>query len=118
MFPLYKQELKQLARGYSSPVLALFGVFAGAVIGFGVSWATASFSDPRAEMKIAVGFYVSIAMTLITASLSIRDWYVARQIVKDIEKETIEVDVLGRCLMWLPETGVRYRNTSFQKWSP
>jgi hypothetical protein len=93
VFPLYKNELKQLARGYASPVLVLFGVFAGGAFGFGISWCTATFSDPKAEMKIMVGFYVSLAMTALTFALSVRDWYDARQIVGDIEKETVEIEV-------------------------
>ena len=35
VYPLFKHELKQLAKGYSSPALALFGFFGGAAIAFG-----------------------------------------------------------------------------------
>lgn len=91
VYPLLKQEIKQLANGYASPALALFGAFFGAAIAFGITWYTVPMPDVHLEMKIVTGFWVALGLSVLSAAKAVKDWIDARRILNDIEKETVEV---------------------------
>jgi uncharacterized membrane protein YjfL (UPF0719 family) len=93
MYPLLKQEVDQLKGGYTSPALALLGIFLGAAIAFAVTVATVSLPAPM-DRKFTDFAYLSFGLAIICTVRCISDWIKANKIVSNIEKETVEISVI------------------------
>jgi len=93
MYPLLKQEVDQLKAGYTSPALGLLGMFLGAALAFGLTCITVTLT-PQMDRRLTDFAYLSSGLAIICVVRVVSDWMKANKIVSNIEKETIEVDVI------------------------
>src|SRR5271166_5381222 len=94
VYPLLKQELRQLAAGYSSPALALCGIFIGAAVGFVITDLTVTTLTPQMANRFADFTFLSVGLAAVSGVRAFFDWRKSCRIIADIEKETVEVDVI------------------------
>jgi len=93
MYPLLKQELDQLKAGYTSPSLALLGIFLGAGLACFLTHISATLPATLDRWLIDVSL-ISAGLSIICAFRALVEWNNARKIVNSIQRETVEVNVL------------------------
>jgi hypothetical protein len=93
MYPLLKQEVDQLKAGYTSPAMALFGIFLGSGLAFALTRASTTL-PPLLDARFLDFAYLSFGLALICAVRAGIEWWKATQIVANIEKETVEVSIV------------------------
>jgi hypothetical protein len=97
MYPLLKQEIDRLMRGYGSPCLGLFGAFGGAFVSLLITDLTANIDEPAKRYFIDSTVMTGCA-AFVFFLLAVREWWEARRIVADLKKEIVEIEVVQKGL--------------------
>jgi hypothetical protein len=93
MYPVFEHELKTLARGYSSPHLALASLTFGAWLTMIVTTSTVTSLPETFAIRFFVGKLVSGVFTVYFGIMAWREWSEARQFIANLRKETVEAVV-------------------------
>jgi hypothetical protein len=89
MYSVCDYEMDTFAAGYSSPAIALFGVFFGAAFALWLTFATVTLAEPAAT-RIFVLAWLSTGLTILALIQAIRDWRGCKRLIKQITTEKVE----------------------------
>jgi hypothetical protein len=93
MLLLLKQEVDRLVAGYSSPCLGLFGLFCGAFLALLIADIVAGLVEPTKRYFVDATIITGAGMVIFLWFAG-REWWNARKVVADLEKEKgLEFDV-------------------------
>jgi hypothetical protein len=93
MLLLLKQEVNRLVAGYSSPCLGLLGLFFGAFLALLIADIAAGLVEPTKRYFVDATI-ITGAGTIVFLWFAGREWWNARKVVADLEKEKgLEFDV-------------------------
>lgn len=93
MLLLLKQEVDRLVAGYSSPCLGLFGLFFGAFVALLIADIVGGLGEPTKRYFVDATV-ITGAFAVVFFWLAAREWWNARKVVADLEREKgLEFDV-------------------------
>jgi hypothetical protein len=89
MYSLQKHEVDSLKAGYTSPCLALFGLFAGAALTLWLTYWTVTVTESVSN-KLFFSALSTSGLAVICLAFSIREWCAANRIIQTVMSETVE----------------------------
>jgi hypothetical protein len=93
MYPMLDQEVRMLKAGYTSPHLTLFGICLGAFISALITLLTVTSLSARAHVSFFSVAILTGILAVYFCWMAIRHWKNANDMVKQLDKETVEVVV-------------------------
>jgi hypothetical protein len=95
MWLITNQELRQLRGGYSSPALTFLGLCLGAFCSLSIAVCVGGLTD-TIKRYFVDAMQLSALLTLLFGWLAARDWCNARNIISELQRETVDIDALQK----------------------
>jgi hypothetical protein len=93
MYPMLDQEVRTLKAGYTSPHLTLFGVCLGVFCSTLITLLTVTSLSNLAHLFLFAAALLTGILAVYFLLMAIRDWKNANDLVKQLDRETVDAVV-------------------------